>query len=235
MNAIILGYSFLFTDLTKRIDFSLKKLKTGFNNIQFGFKNRKYFGLQDIVTAIYSQAGLLILFYIIDEKTYGYYRALFVVVAPIFMITVALSQVILKHLTNMRRENILSAFRKIQRYTFLFGIVICLSLIVSRGLVFSIINIKPDTVSNVSYFLIIAITLMRFVFANYEMLLVVYDMQRQRFLVMAMAAAISVASIFLLLPRFGLIGAVSTNVISYLIVLFGLLLIAEKEVYSQKT
>ena len=76
---------------------------------------------------------------------------------------------------------------------------------------------------------------MRFVFANYEMLLVVYDMQRQRFLVMAMAAAISVASIFLLLPRFGLIGAVSTNVISYLIVLFGLLLIAEKEVYSQKT
>ncbi|SMP04873.1 hypothetical protein SAMN06265375_101571 [Muriicola jejuensis] len=234
LNATIIAYTYLFSELRERMSISIELRQISIKQILHGLNKRKYFGFQDIVTAIYTQAGLLILFYIIDEKTYGYYRALFVIVAPLFMITVAISQVILNRLANSNKANILNLFRNIQRYTILLGIAICIMLLLMKRVVLSFINLDITYVSNLSFIIIVAITLMRFIFSNYEMLLVVYDMQKQRFVIMAIAAFIGISAIFVLLPRFGLVGAVTTNAISYFIVLLGLVMISEQKIRSLK-
>ena len=75
---------------------------------------------------------------------------------------------------------------------------------------------------------------MRFIYGNYEMFLVRIHKQNLRFWVMLAAGIASIASIFFLVPRFELIGAVLTNVISNLVVLFGVLYISEKSIKKTK-
>ncbi len=225
LNFIIFVYSIFSSELKRRIFTSTGVIENSLVRIKEIFVDKVYYGLQEIVTAIYTQAGLLILFYVLDEKTYGYYRALFVVVAPVFMVTVAISQVILKHLKNS--SNKIKVFRRIQLYTVVLGVIISIVIFASKKIIFSFIKIENSTVTNSSFYIIIGIVLVRFIFANYEMLLVLLNKQKQRFFVQLIAAIISIISIFVFLPHYGLVGAVSTNGLSYLIVSFGLILISE--------
>lgn len=232
LNIIVLLYAILSSELKSGFIEHIRNFKNSTFNFKNMFQCRLYFGLQEIVTAIYSQAGLLVLFYILNEQIYGYYRALFVVVAPVFMITTAISQVVLKHLKTSNDK--MKIFRKIQRYTLLLGVLLCIVILLFRSSVLSFIQIEETSITKIAFYIIIVITLLRFIFANYEMLLVDLDKQRQRFLVQLIAAFVSLTSIFLLLPRYGLVGAVSTNMLSYLVVSVGLIWISEKYLKAAK-
>lgn len=207
--------------------FSIKK-------IILEFKKRSYFGLQEIVTAFYTQAGMLLLFYILDEKTYGFYRAMFVIIAPVFMLTVAISQVILNHLKKIDITNKIVFFRKLQLYTLLLGFGIIILFFSLKNFIFEYIRIENNQNSVIAFYIILFIILMRIIFANYEMFLVVIDEQKKRFLIMLIAAVVSLFLIFLILPTSGLIGAVSINAISYLIVLLGTLFFSEIKILKYK-
>ncbi|MEA1786447.1 polysaccharide biosynthesis C-terminal domain-containing protein [Arenibacter sp. GZD96] len=230
LNCITLLYCFL-SSPRKALFYLKSNLRTWkTRKLIEAFGLRAYFGLQEIVTAIYTQGGLLILFYVVDARTYGQYRALFVLIAPIFMVTVAVAQVVLTHLKKFRGTGLVVVFRKIQYTVMALGVFICVNLYFLRDYAFTLIKIENDSNVYNAFLLLISIVLMRFIFANYEILLIIYDKQKERFMVMFLAAVMGISSIFLLLPKYGLFGAVLTNAISYLVVLVGMVLISERQI-----
>ncbi|OIP49202.1 MAG: hypothetical protein AUK33_10935 [Flavobacteriaceae bacterium CG2_30_34_30] len=228
LNLFVFVFTLIITKKQTNI-LSLNTYKHAMKNSLAGFKVRKYFGFQEIVTAIYTQIGLLILFYLLDEATYGYYRALFIIIAPIFMITVSISQVLLNKYKTIKNnpDYLVSFFRITQKYTILSGIAICIFLFFLRDITLSYIGIEQNQSALISFYIIIVIILMRFVFSNYEMLLVALDKQKQRFWIMLLSAVISVVLLFILLPQHGLVGAFSINAIAYFIVFVGTLILSE--------
>lgn len=235
LNFLVLVTTLIFKNKTLNL-LNLEKYDFRFSALRSSFIERKYFGYQEIVTAIYTQIGLLILFYILDNKIYGQYRALFVLVMPFFMITVTISQVVLNRLKSLiiKFDNLLSFFRKIQLYTLSLGLIISLFLLLVKDLVFQYIKLELNSVTNISYYIIVGVVFMRFAFSNYEMLLVTLHKQRERFWVMTVSAILSLFLIFLILPKTGLIGAISINALAYLIVLVGTLYISEKTIKTFK-
>lgn len=192
------------------------------------FSLRKYFGYQEIVTAIYTQSGLLLLFYLLDTQTYGYYRALFVIIAPIYLITVSMSQVVLSYLKNLNGKELVQNFRKLQLYSFLIGFLMVAVLFLFNDFIFGIIKIPITDLTIWAFVIVLSTALIRFVFANYEILLIVLDRQKFRFYIVFVVAIINIILVFLVLPKYGLIGAVSTNFVTYLSLLIGLLIFTER-------
>ena len=192
------------------------------------FSVRKYFGYQDIVTAIYTQSGMIILFYLLDTETYGYYRAIFVIIAPVYLITVSMSQVVLSYLKKMKGESLIKNFRKLQLYSFLAGFGILLLLFVIKDFIFQIIKVPMNDITFWAFVVVLGTALTRFVFANYEMLLIILDKQKFRFYVVFVVAIINIILVFILLPKYGLIGAVSTNFFTYFALLVGLWYFTER-------
>ena len=194
---------------------------------------RKYFGFQEITVAVCTQLGMVLLYYIIDEVTYGYYRAFFVILAPFFMLSVATSQVLLNKLKSLPHKLRYFFFRKAQFYLFLLALVFSLALLIFRSHVLSFFELPINFSTITSYYLVVTTLIMRYVFSNYEMLLVVLGRQNQRFWIMLFSAFISIILLFILPTYFGLIGAVLINAISYAVILIGCLYISEKNAINQ--
>lgn len=197
-------------------------------NLKQSFSERKYFGYQDIVTAIYTQSGMIILFYLLDTEIYGYYRALFVIIAPVYLITVSMSQVVLSYLKKLSGDSLLKNFRKLQLYSFIIGFGILLTLYFFKDLIFQLIKVPGNDLTIWAFVIVLATALSRFVFANYEMLLIILDKQKFRFYIVFIVAIINIILVFILLPKYGLIGAVSTNFFTYFALLIGLLYYTER-------
>ncbi|WP_417237291.1 lipopolysaccharide biosynthesis protein [Bizionia paragorgiae] len=197
-------------------------------NLKQGLSERKYFGYQDMVTALYTQSGMILLFYLLDTETYGYYRALFVIISPVYLITVSMSQVVLTYLKKLSGESLLKNFRKLQLYSFLVGFGILLLLFFFKDFIFQLIKVPINGITFMAFVIVLATALTRFVFANYEMLLIILDKQKFRFYIVFIVAIINIILVFILLPKYGLIGAVFTNFFTYFALLVGLLYFTEK-------
>tara|TARA_B110000902_G_scaffold173915_1_gene197495 strand:- start:521 stop:1240 length:720 start_codon:yes stop_codon:yes gene_type:complete len=216
----------LYKSLARKV-ITLRSLFIKPTHLRHLFKERKYFGLQEMTIAAHTQLAMLLLYYIVDEKTYGYYRALFVIIAPAFMITVAVSQVVLNKLKELVGSSRYQFFRKTQLYLLLLGLLISSLLLVFKSFLFNYFELPNNEFVELSYYGVIVILLMRYVFSNYEMLLVVGGKQNIRFWIMFFSAIVSTVLIFILPKHFGLIGAVSVNITSYTIVLIGCLYTSE--------
>ena len=94
--------------------------------------------------------------------------------------------------------------------------------------ILELIKVPFSETINIAFKIVLATALMRFIFSNYEMLIIIYNKQKYRFYVVLIVALINIILVFSLLPRFGIIGAVLTNFISYILLLIGLLTITEK-------
>lgn len=216
-----------------RTAFKKHSFKKGLSSISKAFSDRTYFGLQEMTTAFYAQSGMLLLFYLLDTATYGYYRALFVVIAPLLLITVSFAQVMLTYIKNVKRTFFIKIFRKIQGYSLAVGCLFILAFYVGKDFLFSIIKVPVNDTTTLAFSIVLGAILIRFMFTNYEMVLVVLGKQKQRFYVVLCVAFINIGLIFTLVPKYGLIGAVSTNLLTYFVLLIGLLFRAES--YLKKT
>lgn len=181
-----------------------------------------------MVTALYTQSGMILLFYLLDTETYGYYRALFVIIAPVYLITVSMSQVVLSYLKKLSGKSLLKNFRKLQLYSFLVGFGILLLLYFFNDFIFQLIKVPSNDITLLAFVIVLATALTRFVFANYEMLLIILDKQKFRFYIVFIVAIINIILVFMLLPKYGLIGAVTTNFFTYFALLVGLSYFTEK-------
>jgi O-antigen/teichoic acid export membrane protein len=207
------------------------KKSCSLTHLKQAFSERKYFGLQEIATAVYTQSGMLLLFYLLDTETYGYYRAMFVIISPMFLITVSLSQVVLNFLKSQDKPTMIKNFRKIQIYSFLIGLVIVFTMLLFKLEILQLIKVPFSKSINIAFIIVLATALMRFIFSNYEMLIIIYKKQKYRFYVVIIVAIINIILVFSLLPKYGIIGAVLTNFLSYVFLLIGLFYLIEKTLY----
>ena len=79
-----------------------------------------------------------------------------------------------------------------------------------------------------SFVCVLLIIFVSFVYSGYEMLLVVIDKQKHRFLIMLVGAITNIVSIVVLLPKYGTFGAISTNLLSNLAVFIGIVFLSER-------
>lgn len=230
-NVVVTLYLFIFS---KKINTKLiiKNVTNAIQNIKSVIKKRFYFGLQELMTASYTQLGMFVLFYFLSTENYGLYRKLFVLIAPIYLLSVSLAQVLLHHLKKSNTKILKIEFRKYQKYTLLGSLLIVGFVFLFREQLITLLGkIKFTQEINNAFILVLFISFIRFIYGNYEMFLVRIDKQKLRFWVVFFAAIIHIISIFILVPKFDLIGAVLTNVISNFIVLLGLLFISEKKLF----
>jgi O-antigen/teichoic acid export membrane protein len=138
-----------------------------------------------------------------------------------------MSQVVLNYLKNLRGQQLLQSFRKLQFYSFLVGLGMVTTLFLFKDFVFQIIKVPMSALTMWAFIIVLSTALTRFVFANYEVLLIVFDKQKFRFYIVFFVAIINIILVFTLLPKYGLIGAVSTNLLTYSLLLIGLLYFTE--------
>src|SRR5690554_3529304 len=114
-----------------------------------------------MVTALYTQSGMILLFYLLDTETYGYYRALFVIITPVYLITVSMSQVVLSYLKKLSGKSLLKNFRKLQLYSFLVGFGILLLLYFFKDFIFQLIKVPSNDISLLAFVIVLATALTR--------------------------------------------------------------------------
>lgn len=225
ITVLILKYSSILNmiSLYELISFNSSELKSSFSR-------QIYFGLQEIVTATYTQGGMFIIFYIINNQIYGEYRAMLILISPFALVNISFSQVLLNHLKRISFHQIGSAFRKIQiSFTILLVIILFIFYLLGKPIV-ELITKLPYTYSiHNAYIGVLCVIFTSFVYAGYEMFLVVINKQKYRFIVMLLGSITNIVSIFILLPAYGIIGAILTNVISNIVVFIGMTIVAEKQ------
>lgn len=212
-----------FKNIYRLISFKYMDLKRNFSK-QF------YFGLQEIVTASYTQGGMLILFYIINNQIYGEYRAMLILLSPFALVNIAFSQVLLSHLKKIPFDKMGNAFRKIQLpFVIAFVIILIFIYLLGEPIVKLITNLPYTSAIHKTYIGVLCVIFTSFVYIGYEMFLVVINKQKYRFIVMLLGSIVNIISIFILLPNYGIVGAILTNVFSNFTVFVGMIIITEKE------
>ncbi|SFJ46883.1 Membrane protein involved in the export of O-antigen and teichoic acid [Myroides guanonis] len=212
-----------YRDILKHIDFSKQ-------NLGAVFQQRKYFGLQDIVTASFVQGGMLLLPLLILDDVYGMYRGMLLIVAPFSLLNVAFSQVLLSQIKDKSKEQIGKVFHLLQRIMVPLLITVLVGLYVFKAIVLQYVAKLPlNDTTKVAFVGVCLIILSSFIYSGYEMLLIALDKQKLRLDIMIIGAVVNLITIFCLLPQYGLIGAISTNVISSVIVFGFIMFIGEME------
>jgi len=238
----LIAINFLTTILCFKIskDISFRDLAASikFKKIQVtkSLKERGYYGFQDILTATFVQGGLLIMPLLITEELYGKYRGILLIAAPFSLINLGVSQVLLQNITGKPVIKIKQFFHKVQLISIPLLIFILCGLFYFREFILKIISktsLNQDT--QWAFIVICLIILTSFIYSGYEMVIVALNKQKYRFWIMFIGAIANLISIYLLLPKFGLVGALLTNLISSTIVVLSLTFITEKFFKKQYT
>ncbi|MDM1517188.1 polysaccharide biosynthesis C-terminal domain-containing protein [Myroides odoratimimus] len=194
------------------------------------WKARQYYGLQDIVTASFVQGGMLLLPLLVQGDIYGTYRGLLLIVAPFALLNLAFSQVLLNQIKNVSVEEKGIVFHSLQKIAIPILVLILGVMYVFREFVLEkIAKLALTETINQAYIGVLGIIFFSFVYSGYEMLLVALNKQKIRFLIMVIGAVVNLITIFTLLPKYGIVGAIGTNLISTFIVFALILWSGEKQ------
>lgn len=191
---------------------------------------QKYYGLQDILTASFVQGGMLILPLLLIHDIYGMYRGLLLIASPFGLLNLAFSQVLLNQLKNSSPVEKKKSFYNLQKIAIPILLLILGVLFIYREFVLEkIAKLSLNETTNIAFIGVCILILSSFIYSGYEMLLVSLEKQKKRFLIMVIGAIVNLVAIFVLLPQYGLIGAISTNIISSLVVFILIARIGESE------
>jgi len=229
-NALVSLYLFTFSRFI-RTGLVFKNFGNSIKSIRQAIKKRFYFGLQEMMTASYTQLGMFILFYFLSTENYGLFRKLFVLIAPVYLLSVSLSQVLLHHLKKSNSKLLVSEFRKYQKFTLVGSLLVVLFVFLIREPLLVLLGkINYTQEINTIFIFVLFIAFIRFIYGNYEMFLVRIEKQNLRFWVVLIAAFVNIIGIFILVPRLELFGAILTTLISNFVVLSGVLYLSEKNI-----
>lgn len=228
INFIVTVYLLIFSKYLS-IKIIFQEMLPAFKRLGKVFKLRLYYGLQELMGVAYSQIGIFILFYFLAADRYGAYRKLFIIIAPISLLSVTFSQVLLHHLKKYDIDDAIKQFRKYQKITIIGAFVL-------MGLLWSLkypllnylgkLEITPEIYN--AFSMVVMTIGIRLIFGNYEMLLVRLDKQHLRFWIMVVAVVVNVLCIVILVPLLNLIGAILTDLITNIVVVLGMLTVSER-------
>lgn len=197
-------------------------------------KERLYYGLQELMTTSYTQIGIFVMFYFLDAEVYGIFRKIFIVIAPILLFVVTFSQVLLHHLRKVPDSYVVHEFRRYFKLMLGIAFTVMIALWIFKSLLlgtFAKLTITPQILQ--AYAIVVVAVGIRFLFVNYEMLLVRFAKQNIRFWVMFTAMVTNFISIIVLTPTLGLLGAVLVDIITNGTILVGLVIVGEKQIKKE--
>lgn len=208
--------------------------KISFKAIKERIKVQKYYGIQEILTVSFVQGGMLLLPLFIADEEYGIYRGVLLLVAPFALLNLTFSQVLLNQIKGVSDQQKAKVFHSLQKIALPILLVILITLFFLRSWILQIIlKIEIDSTLGIVYIGVLSIIFFSFVYSGYEMLLVALNKQKIRFYIMVVGAVVNLISIFCLLPQFGIIGAIGTNVISTFVVFLLLFISGEKQLKNK--
>lgn len=217
---------------SKVLNFSCLKLFFSFNTsvLKKQFSDQKYYGLQDILTVSFVQGGMLLLPLLVINEVYGMYRGLLLIVAPFGLLNLTFSQVLLNQIKSKNNIEKGKLFHIMQRIALLLLGLVLLGMYLFRAFILDkIAKVELNEETNIAFIGLCVLIMTSFVYSGYEMLLVAIDKQKMRLGIMIVGAIVNIVAIFSLLPQYGLVGAISTNVISSFVVFALILFIGERE------
>ena len=229
INSITFVLTFIKSNVLK---LSYIKLFFGFDykSLKRQFTDQKYYGLQDILTVSFVQGGMLLLPLLVVNEIYGMYRGLLLIVAPFGLLNLTFSQVLLNQLKSKTAIEKGQLFHLMQKIAVGILLIVLVVMYVLRSFVMEkIAKVELNEETNLAFIGLCILIVSSFVYSGYEMLLVALNKQKMRLSIMIVGATVNMIAIFSLLPQFGLLGAISTNVISSVIVFISIMWIAERE------
>ncbi len=189
--------------------------KQSFYNLRHIFHLRLYYGLQEIQTAIYGQSSMIILFYLLNKELYGAYRALFILIMPVSLITYSITQVFINYL-KQDIVNIKNRFKNIAFVSFIIACCVSVIFIIGQNILLSLIKL------NIIYSNIYNILLLGVFFGILMMpciaLLVVLGMQKVRFYANLVGAIFLLLSTFLFVRDYDLFNSIFIYTISVVLI-----------------
>ena len=202
-------------------DEEIKDLK---KNVRAFIKERTPYGFHELQSAIYLNAIIIIMGFLVKDEDLAIYRAIQIISVPISIFPMIFSQVLLKQLSE-HIENV-QYFRNLFRKFLFFALVTGLLLLL-------LFYFKGDWIVKLFYgnkfmelnyinelLLIFASTyLFRFVSANYGALITAKDKQKIRVYATSALIVVTIVSTILLTKSMGIIGAAYANAISYLFIM----------------
>ena len=195
-------------------------------NIKDIFKKRLFYGLQEIQTAIYAQSSMIILFYLLTTELYGVYRALFILVMPISLITFSTTQVLITYLKKHLSE-IKKTFRKLLFYIFFFAFSVTLFLYIAESYLFQLI--KLNDMYQKEFLFMIIVVFVKIIMTPYIAFLVVQDMQKVRFYANLLGSVFLLTTLFIFVNKDDLFNAILIYFISISLVLAVKIILAERK------
>lgn len=201
-----------------------------YKSLKRQFTDQKYYGLQDILTVSFVQGGMLLLPLLVVNEIYGMYRGLLLIVAPFGLLNLTFSQVLLNQLKSKTAIEKGQLFHLMQKIAVGILLIVLVVMYVLRTFIMEkIAKVELNEETNLAFIGLCIVIVSSFVYSGYEMLLVALNKQKMRLSIMIVGATVNMIAIFSLLPQFGLLGAISTNVISSVIVFISIMWIAERE------
>jgi len=229
INATTAILTFVKSKVLKFSDFTLF-FSLDLNLLKRQFVAQKYYGIQDILTVSFVQGGMLLLPLLVVNEIYGMYRGLLLIVAPFGLLNLTFSQVLLNQIKTKTVVEKGKLFHSMQRIAVSVLVILLLVLYIFRDLVLEkIAKIELNEETTIAFVGLVILILSSFIYSGYEMLLVALNKQKMRLSIMIVGAAVNLIAIFSLLPQYGLLGAISTNIISSVVVCIIMMYIAERE------
>lgn len=234
INIVVTLYLFVFS---KYLSFGaiLRELLPSFKRMRSILHKRLFYGLQELMGVAYSQIGIFILFYFLADDRYGSFRKLFIIVAPVFLLSVTFSQVLLHHLKKYEIQEVIKEFRKYQKITIVGALLLMILLWIFKSFLLNYLgklDVNPEMIN--LFFMVVLTIGIKFIFGNYEMLLVRLNKQHLRFWVMLIAVVVNILSIVILVPLLDLFGAILTDLITNFVVVIGMLVVSERTIKKLK-
>ena len=201
-----------------------KEIENLKKNMKSFIKERAPYGLHELQSALYLNAIIIIMGFLVKDEDLAIYRSIQIIIVPVSIFPMIFSQVLLKQLSENieNREYFNQLFRKFLLVALFTGFMLFMLFYFQGDLIVKMFYgnkfIDLDYINEL--LLIFASTyLFRFVSANYGVLITARDKQNIRVYATGALIVVTIVSTILLTKSMGIIGAAYANAISYLFIM----------------
>ena len=211
---LILCYLLLMLYISKVSKFTLLH----YSKYDFSYQRRRYYGLHAVFSSVYSQASMIIPYYLLTSDTYAAYRMLFLVIMPLSLINLSALQVLVvkyKKITNA--DSLAKQFRLSIAGLIIMSISTVLILISLEKTIFSFFDFNEGL--RLSYYLLLAIPVIQMLNVPYSAMLTSIGKQKIRFFATLASSFLTISGMTLLAEGMDMISVITISVVASLVIL----------------
>lgn len=205
-------------------DNSTKEIGKIINDMKGFIKERVPYGFHELQSALYLNAIIIIMGFLVKEQDLALYRSIQIIIVPISILPMIFSQVLLKQLTENINNRVYfnKLFRKFLLFALMTGLFLFTLFYFNGDLIIKLFyGERFDEIEYINQLLLIFAStyLFRFISANYGVLITAKDKQKIRMYATSALIVVTVTTTILLTKSLGVLGAAYANAISYFFIM----------------